>query len=82
MGCAETTNAIGQIVVQLVNKLRPERTPHPQIKLDMPDCYKGDPAETDNWLRLMEMYFTLTKVTNLNQTIVITLQRIKKGKGN
>ena len=39
-GCAETVNTIGQMVAQLVNELRPERTPHPQIKLDMPDCYK------------------------------------------
>ena len=75
-------NAIRQMVVQLVNKLRPERTPHLQIKLDMPDCYEGDPAEIDNWLRSMETYFMLTKVTDLNQMIVITLQWIKKGKGN
>ena len=81
-GRAETANAIGQMVAQLVNELKPERMPHPQIKLDMPDCYEGDPAEIDNWLRSMEMYFTLTKVTDLNRTIVITLQRIKKGKGN
>ena len=78
----ETANAIGQMVAQLVNKLRPERMPHPQIKLDMPDCYKGDLAEIDNWSWSMETYFMLTKVTNLNQTIVITLQQIKKGKGN
>ena len=50
MGHAEMANAIGQMVVQLVNELRPERLPHPQIKLDMPDCYEGDPAEIDNWL--------------------------------
>ena len=30
----------------------------------------------------MGTYFTLTKVTDLNQTIIITLQQIKKGKGN
>ena len=81
-GCAEVANVIGQMVAQLVNKLRPEQTPHPQIKLDMPDCYKGDPVEIDNWLWSMETYFTLTKVTDLNRTIIITLQWIKKGKGN
>ena len=54
------------MVAQLVNELRPERMPHPQIKLDMPDCYEGDPAEIDNWLWSMETYFTLTKVTDLN----------------
>ena len=81
-GHAETANTIGQMVVQLVNELRPEKMPHPQIKLDMPDCSEGDLAEIDNWLRSMETYFTLTKVTDLNRTIVITLQQIKKGKGN
>ena len=65
-GWMETANAIGQMVAQLVNELRPERVPHPQIKLDMPDCYEGDPAEMDNWLQSMETYFTLTKVTDLN----------------
>ena len=49
-GHAETANTIRQIVVQLVNELRPEKMPHPQIKLDMPDCYEGDLAEIDNWL--------------------------------
>ena len=49
-GRAETANAIGQMVAQLVNELRPERTPHPQIKLDIPNCYEGDPVEIDNWL--------------------------------
>ena len=49
-GQAETANVIRQMVAQLVNELRPERTPHPQIKLDMPDCYEGDPAEINNWL--------------------------------
>ena len=49
-GHAETANAIRQMIVQLVNELRPERTPHSQIKLDMPDCYEGDLAEIDNWL--------------------------------
>ena len=65
-GQTEMANAIGQMVAQLVNELRPERAPHPQIKLDMPDCYEGDPAEIDNWLQSMETYFMLTKVTNLN----------------
>ena len=49
-GHAETANAIRQMVAQLVNELRPERTPHPQIKLDMPNCNEGDLAEIDNWL--------------------------------
>lgn len=30
----------------------------------------------------METYFTLVQVTDLSQMIIITLQRIRKGKGN
>ena len=48
----------------------------------MPEHYKGDPAEIDNWLQSMEPYFTLVQVTDLSQTIIITLQQIHKGKGN
>jgi hypothetical protein len=81
-GRAETANAIGQMVAQLMNEWKPDKVPHPQIKLDMPDYYEGDPAEIDNWLRTMETYFALTKVMDLNQTIIITLQWIRKGKAN
>jgi hypothetical protein len=82
-GRAETVNAIGQMIAQLMNEWKPNKVPHPQIKLDMPDYYEGDPAEVDNCqLRTMETYFTLTKVTDLNQTVIITLQQIRKGKAN
>jgi hypothetical protein len=70
------------MVAQLMNEWKPDKVPHPQIKLDMPDYYEGDPAEINNWLRTMETYFALTKVMDLNRTIIITLQRIRKGKGN
>ena len=79
MGMADI---MGQMLAQIVNKIKPDKVPHPQIKIDMPEHYEGDPVEIDNWLRSMETYFTLVQVTNLSQTIIITLQQIQKGKGN
>ena len=73
---------MGQLLAQVVNELKPEKEVHPQLKLEMPECYEGDPAEIDNWLRSMETYFTLTNVTDLKRTIPIVLQRIVKGKAN
>ena len=73
---------MGQFMAQIVNELKPERVCHPQLKLEMPEWYEGDPAEINNWLRSMETYYTLTDVTDLKRTIPITLQRIVKGKGN
>ena len=69
-------------MAQIVNELKPEKVSHPQVKLEMPERYEGDPAEINNWLRSMETYYTLTDVTDLKRTIPITLQRIVKGKGN
>ena len=73
---------MGQFMAQIVNELKPERVSHPQLKLEMPEQYVGDPAEINNWLGSMETYYTLTDVTDLKRTIPIMLQRIVKGKGN
>ena len=73
---------MGQFMAQIVNELKPDKVSHPQLKLEMPERYEGDPAEINNWLWSMETYFTLTEVTDLKRTIPITLQRIMKGKGN
>ena len=69
-------------MAQIVNELKPDKVSHPQLKLEMLERYKGDPAEINNWLRSMETYYTLTDVMDLKRTIPITLQRIVKGKGN
>ena len=81
-GWARTTEEMGQFMAQIVNELKPERVSHPQLKLEMPEQYEGDPTEINNWLQLMETYYTLTDVTDLKRTIPIMLQRIVKGKGN
>ena len=81
-GWARTTEEMGQFMAQIVNELKPKKVSHPQLKLEMPEQYEGDPAEINNWLGSMETYYTLTDVTDLKRTIPIMLQRIVKGKGN
>ena len=61
-----TADAMGQMLAQIVNKIKPDKVPHPQIKINMPEHYKGDPAEINNWLRSMETYFMLVQVTDLS----------------
>ena len=67
-----TVDVMGQMLAQIVNKIKPDKVLPPQIKIDMLEYYKGDPAEINNWLRSMETYFTLVQVTDLSQTIIIT----------
>ena len=67
-------DVMGQMLAQLVNEIKPDKVPHLQIKIDMPEYYEGDPVEIDNWLRSMETYFMLVQVTDLFHTIIITLQ--------
>jgi hypothetical protein len=82
-----TADAIGQTIAGLVNEMRNQpKEIRPQLKLDPPDHYEGDPAEIDNWLRAMETYFVMigmdTTPNSLTKTILIALQRIRKGKAN
>lgn len=83
------TNAIGQAVAGMVNEMRnqPPKQVRPQLKLDPPDHYEGDPAEIDNWLRSMEVYLVMvgmdsSQPDHLSRTILIALQRVRKGKAN
>ena len=73
-GQTQTAEEMGQFMAQIVNELKPERVSHPQLKLEMPEQYEGDPVEINNWLRSMETYYTLTDVTDLKRMIPITLQ--------
>ena len=49
-GWARTAEEMGQFMAQIVNELKPERVSHPQLKLEMPERYEGDPTEINNWL--------------------------------
>ena len=69
-------------MAQIINELKLEKVPPPQLKLEMPEHYEGDPTEINNWLWSMETYYALMEVTDLKRTIPITLQQIVKGKGN
>ena len=55
-GRTETADAMGwQMLAQLVNEIKPNKVPHPQIKIDMPEYYEGDPAEIDKLKEWVEM---------------------------
>ena len=81
-GWGRTAEGIGQFMAQIMNKLKPDKISHPQLKLEMPERYEGDPAEINNWLWSMETYYAITDVMDLKRTIPITLQQIVRGKGN
>ena len=76
MGTADT---MGQMLAQIVNEIKPNKVPHLQIKIDMPEYYEGDPAEIDNWLRSMETYFTL--VLNHHNHSTTNPKRERKSSG-
>ena len=60
----------------------PPKPAKPTSKMDMPDPYKGDPAEISNWIRSMEVYFQVVDMDDMGNMILMMLQRIRKGKGN
>lgn len=49
-GRMATADIMGQMLARIVNEIKPDKVPYPQIKIDMPEHYKGDPDEIDNWL--------------------------------
>ena len=60
----------------------PPRPVQPALKLEMPDYYEGDPTQIADWIRSMETYFHLTKLSDFEQKILIMLPRIRKGKAD
>ena len=67
----------------VIEEMRPLPRPvQPALKLEMPDYYEGDPTQIANWIRSMETYFHLTKLSDFEQKILITLPRIRKGKAD
>ena len=59
-----------------------ERPRNPELKVEPPEFYKGDPAEIDTWLRRMTYYFGQVRLTNNDQRIAYAVQRIRKGSQN
>ena len=60
----------------------PPKPVQPALKLEMPEYYEGDPTQIANWIRSMETYFHLTKLSDFEQKILITLPQIRKGKAD
>ena len=54
----------------------------PELKMDLPEYYEGDPTEVDAWLRKMTYYFNQVRFTNPVLQIGYAIQRIRKGPGN
>ena len=59
-----------------------ERPRNPELKVEPPEFYEGDPAEIDTWLRRMTYYFGQVRLTNNDQRIAYAVQRIRKGSQN
>ena len=52
----------------VIEEMRPPPRPvQPALKLEMPDYYEGDPMQIANWIRSMETYFHLTKLSDFEQ---------------
>ena len=59
-----------------------ERPKNPELKVEPPEFYKGDPAEIDTWLRCMTYYFTQVRLRQDNLRIAYAVQRVRKGTQN
>ena len=59
-----------------------ERPRNPELKVEPPEFYEGDPAEIDTWLRQMTYYFGQVRLRQDNQRIAYSVQRIRKGSQN
>ena len=59
-----------------------ERPRNPELKVEPPEFYEGDPAEINTWLRRMTYYFGQVRLTNNDQHIAYAVQRIRKGSQN
>ncbi len=58
------------------------RTRPPELKVEPPEHYEGEPAEIDAWIRRMNYYFTQVRLTDDIDRVTYAIQRIRKGKGN
>ena len=59
-----------------------ERPQNPELKVDPPEFYEGDPTEIGTWLRRMTYYFGQVRQTDNAQRIAYAVQQIRKGSQN
>ena len=53
-----------------------QRPKQPELKIDPPEYYEGEPSEIDTWLRQMVYYFNQVRLNNPEAQIAYTIQRI------
>ena len=59
-----------------------QRPKQPELKIDPPEYYEGEPSEIDAWLRRMVYYFNQVRLNEPEAQIAYAIQRIRKGKNN
>ena len=59
-----------------------QRLKQPELKIDPPEYYEGEPSEIDAWLRHMAYYFNQVRLNDPEAQITYVIQRIRKGKNN
>ena len=59
-----------------------ERPHNPELKVEPPEFYEGDPMEINIWLHRMTYYFTQVRLRADKQCIAYAVQRIRKGSQN
>ena len=59
-----------------------QRPKQPELKIDPPEYYEGEPSEIDTWLRCMAYYFNQVRLNDPEAQIAYTIQRMRKGKNN
>ncbi|KAG5634026.1 hypothetical protein H0H81_003849, partial [Sphagnurus paluster] len=69
-------------IANFIDAVKNEIRKEPSIKIELPDNYEGDPAQISPWIRRMELYFLHKKLQDEVEMMTLTLQKIKKGKGN
>ena len=65
-----------------VRTVAAERPKNPELKVEPPEFYEGDPAEIDTWLCRMTYYFTQVRLRQDNLRIAYTVQQVRKGTQN
>ena len=59
-----------------------ERPKNPELKVEPPEFYEGDPTEIDTWLHRMTYYFTQVRLRQDDLQIAYAVQQIRRGTQN
>ena len=59
-----------------------KRPKNPELKVELPEFYEGDPTEINTWLCRMTYYFTQVRLRQDDLRIAYAVQQIRKGTQN